>query len=219
MKSKLLLIISLTIAFKLFSQTPADSLVGIYVGEQWFADPAGSPWVITPDTIYVYFIDSTICKAQWWTSSGSSSLNFTYCTDYFSCYNPNPQSPYQKFYSKDSIRTIINSMPQPYPHLPVAYRHYGKRIPGSNGLVGVHENMPEAGFTVFPNPFSDEVTIEAGNSVVLGVIIYSITGKQVYQNAGKIPDRINLSFLGNGLYFIGIKTDEGVVFKKITKIN
>ncbi len=218
MKSKLLLIISLTIAFKLFSHTPADSLVGIYAGEKWYANPAGSQWVITPDTIYVYFIDSTICKAQWWSSS-ISSVNAIYCTDYFSCYNPNPQSPYLKFYSNDSIRCIVNYSPQPYPHPPTAYRLYGKRIPGSNGLVGVHENMPEAGFKVFPNPFSDEVTIEAGNSVVLGVIIYSITGKQVYQNAGKIPDRINLSFLENGLYVIGIETDKGIAFKKLTKIN
>lgn len=218
MKSKLLLIIIVTISFKLFSQTPADSLVGIYVGEQWYADPAGSPWVITPDTIYVYFIDSTICKAQWWSSSGSSSLNFTYCTDYFSCYNPNPQSPYQKFYSKDSIRTIINSMPQPYPHLPVAYRHYGKRIPGSNGLVGIHESTPDVQFTIFPNPFSEEVTIETGNSQVLEIIVYSITGKQVYQHTGEIPAKINLSFLENGLYVVEIKTDKGIEFNKLTKI-
>jgi len=96
MKTKLFLFLLSFKAMILFSQIPADSLVGIYFGEKWKADPAGSPWVITIDTIRVYFIDSTICQAKWW-AANSSNQNYTYCTDYFSCYNANPQGPHMKF--------------------------------------------------------------------------------------------------------------------------
>lgn len=225
MKLKFLLIINLAIAFKLFSQIP-DSLIGIYEGELWVKEGMNGAWNITPATELVHSLDTFECTTI---LSGAltsmQGLTTTFWTDYPFCndpYNP-PNEPtgyaYPKFYEKDSLRVKL-VIPQPYPNIArLFYYFFGKRTPGSNGLVGVHENMPEAGFTVFPNPFSDEVIIEAGNSVLLGVIIYSITGKQVYQNAGKIPDRINLSFLENGLYVIGIETDKGVAFKKLTKIN
>lgn len=212
MKTKLFITFFIFNTSILFSQIPADSLVGIYCGEKWKADPAGSPWVITIDTIRVYYIDSTICQAKWWAATNSSQ-NFTYCTDYFSCYNANPQSPYMKFYNVDSVRIINDYYPQPYPNPPTAHRLYGKRIPGSNGTVGITETPGEGRINIFPNPGKGMVTIDYPENFT-SYELFDIHGNRLICNSidpQLSTHKFDFSFLPSGMYmirFLGDKTSK-----------
>ena len=83
--------------------------------------------------------------------------------------------------------------------------------------TGVNETVKEAGFTIYPNPASDKITIKTintfpGNS-------YSITdqaGKLILK--GKLTDEItsvDISNLNNGIYFVNIGDKSQNTFKII----
>jgi len=71
---------------------------------------------------------------------------------------------------------------------------------------------------VLPNPFSKEITIESGNSEIEDIIVFSISGKLVYQNSCLPAKTINLDFLKNGMYLIKINTKNGTIHQNTVKI-
>ncbi|MBL4663376.1 MAG: T9SS type A sorting domain-containing protein [Flavobacteriaceae bacterium] len=74
-------------------------------------------------------------------------------------------------------------------------------------------------FKVYPNPVGEELTIFSPNNEVLSVEIYDINGKKVDSFEGNIQglDKINVTYLDSGIYFLKILTDVGYVTKKIIK--
>ncbi|MFC2107238.1 LamG-like jellyroll fold domain-containing protein [Bacteroidota bacterium] len=91
--------------------------------------------------------------------------------------------------------------------------------------IGMAVNLPQNNFEghidVFPNPANDQVNIAIGLEYKQDVVlrIFDISGKEIiskeYTNSAKITDRINTSFLENGMYFISIQTAEGVINRKL----
>src|ERR1051325_12173514 len=143
---------------------PADSLLGTYAGQYWLANPATSPWVTMPDTLFVQNIDSINCKIDAYNSHfsvGYSSASGGYYTVYFSCNDSTSPNNSIKFYSGDSIRMIYDNLPQPPPNPPYSFRFYGKRI--SNKTADVHEQLSNEMVKVFPNPCSNVLTIDSKN--------------------------------------------------------
>ncbi|WP_034060956.1 T9SS type A sorting domain-containing protein [Lacinutrix jangbogonensis] len=67
---------------------------------------------------------------------------------------------------------------------------------------------------VYPNPTANYVTIKSSKKVNL-VTVYSATGKEVFKI--KNQNRIDLSRLPNGIYFLCIELDTQSVVKKIMK--
>jgi len=90
--------------------------------------------------------------------------------------------------------------------------------------VGIGQIEP-AGFTVFPNPSTGIIKIEASSTdanMIESVMIVGITGKELWNNAGSPASKkvtADLSQFPEGLYFLRIKSvnrDESI-FKVIIK--
>ena len=76
--------------------------------------------------------------------------------------------------------------------------------------------IPEVLF--YPNPTSNILNLKIENQQIKSVIIYSLLGKEVLRTLNKSGiNKINISNLNIGIYFIQIKTDETTFTKKIIK--
>jgi hypothetical protein len=86
--------------------------------------------------------------------------------------------------------------------------------------VGIEEWL-ENSVTLFPNPAKDVVNVECTMNNVQGVEVYDVFGK-VVQIVG-LPQcdspttRINVAGLADGVYFVRVTTDRGVVTKSFVK--
>ena len=88
------------------------------------------------------------------------------------------------------------------------------------GIVNYLENS----ISLFPNPANDVVNVQCTmNNVQLeGIEVIDVYGKVVRtvvgaNNYSPMPIRINVSGLANGMYFVRVTTDEGVVTKTFVK--
>jgi hypothetical protein len=83
--------------------------------------------------------------------------------------------------------------------------------------TGVHETSVNSSVNVYPNPSSGIFTVELKNSVAKGDIeVYNVMGEKVYQSAFSSSGKIDLSSQSKGIYFIQLRTAQGIVVKKIT---
>ncbi|HOF17247.1 MAG TPA: T9SS type A sorting domain-containing protein [Bacteroidales bacterium] len=70
--------------------------------------------------------------------------------------------------------------------------------------------------SIFPNPASDQININAFEANILDVIIYDIMGKEIkryFVNDNKTT--LDVSALQSGLYVLKIKTKEGLLTRKV----
>jgi len=82
-------------------------------------------------------------------------------------------------------------------------------------IVGVAE-MGEQYSRIYPNPTTDQVTIES-QSVLKNVSIYTLAGQKVYELAlDQNNVNLNIDFLETGIYMIRLETENGT---KIEKLN
>ena len=72
---------------------------------------------------------------------------------------------------------------------------------------------------IYPNPMREYVKIEGEG--LLSVSIYSITGKEMYRLGigGSDSTTINVAGLPNGVYIISVNTRDGIISKKLLKID
>jgi hypothetical protein len=107
--------------------------------------------------------------------------------------------------SEDAICNKINIDP--------ANVHIQSNAPGCNTLnevedaclVGVSESNLISEIHLFPNPATNEIYVTGMYSDKCEVTIYNQTGQKVYQRIGSIK-RIDLSYLGQGLYVVEFVT-------------
>lgn len=83
-----------------------------------------------------------------------------------------------------------------------------------------NETFLETQFTIYPNPSKGSFTIEfkeLANS--FSVEVYDVTGKTIYENnydqSANLVQLINLDNATSGVYFVNIKSDKGLVTKKL----
>ena len=71
---------------------------------------------------------------------------------------------------------------------------------------------------MYPNPVSDKLHI-ATEANIEDISIYDIYGRTVRQQVNKTTGQqvIDVADLGNGIYFINIKTDKGNFVKRFVK--
>ncbi len=79
------------------------------------------------------------------------------------------------------------------------------------------EEFKIAGFTIYPNPVKDQLTINSNGLIINKIAVFDYTGKAV-KNIIWSSNSINFSDLEVGLYFLQIKTDQGTIIKKLIKI-
>jgi len=87
-------------------------------------------------------------------------------------------------------------------------------------FTGITNNqINETGVYLYPNPSNKYITIESKSICNDGLVsIYNIKGELLLQNSfqqSKI--KIDISMLTKGIYFVKVKTDNGIVVKKLVK--
>ncbi len=75
----------------------------------------------------------------------------------------------------------------------------------------------KSNFTVYPNPASDFITIEAKNDIDSVYEIVDINGKLLLKGTTESLHPINISNLESGFYFLNLKTNQGKATYKIVK--
>ena len=82
------------------------------------------------------------------------------------------------------------------------------------GIVSYLENS----ITLFPNPANDVINVQSTMFKVQSIEVIDVYGKLINTvNVVDNPTRINVSGLANGMYFVRVTTEEGVVTKNFIK--
>jgi hypothetical protein len=86
--------------------------------------------------------------------------------------------------------------------------------------VGIDEHLSNI-ITLYPNPANNHVDIRVeGDVTVTSMEVHDVYGKSVIaevNNDSSLPTRINVSGLANGMYFVRVTTDKGIVTKTFVK--
>jgi hypothetical protein len=208
---KLVFIFLVSIA-NLKAQVPADSLRGVYIGLRYYAIPSSSPWVITQDTVYVTSVDSAICKVQ---ANDLTLFSYggDYYTDYYSCNGTAPTNFFMKFYSSDSVKLIHDNEPFPPPAGSRSLRFFGKRV--SPLINGVSDKTQLTQLMVYPNPCSDFLFFNSSFKSFRILISDILHPEAMMEAVVKNNSPVNLSDLPSGIYFLRVKTDSILFFRKL----
>lgn len=91
-----------------------------------------------------------------------------------------------------------------------------------NAITGLDDIQKNNGKKIFPNPATDFIIYQTGrNSLIHEIRILDITGKAliILQEPGFLNDqvRIDIGNLNNGIYFILVKSEDGIVSGKFLK--
>jgi sugar lactone lactonase YvrE len=79
------------------------------------------------------------------------------------------------------------------------------------GIEQITDNNTQ--MTVYPNPANNMVQVAyTGNSIIQEIILYDVLGKEVINTKEK---EIDVNALNEGVYFIQVKTAEGILTKKV----
>lgn len=90
------------------------------------------------------------------------------------------------------------------------------RVYGVSEIVSIEENNIEEKVSIYPNPTTDYVTIsKTANRQFDKLIIQTINGKEALTiNNPSVDDRIDLSIIQSGIYFLTAYKDSKTVFVK-----
>ena len=91
-----------------------------------------------------------------------------------------------------------------------------KTTNGGGAPDNIQSHMEEA-INIYPNPASNQLTIENTNSLIRSIRLYDLSGKTIQKvsNINQYQITIPLSEVQQGLYFISVTCDEGVLTKKV----
>jgi hypothetical protein len=92
-----------------------------------------------------------------------------------------------------------------------------------NPCTGLEQIINDDGVIIYPSPFNNSITITLSNSnhnELMSVSLNDILGQELYYNqfsSNKMV--IDTKLLQKGIYFLQLKTDKGIITKKILKEN
>ena len=87
-----------------------------------------------------------------------------------------------------------------------------------NPFVGLDDiSLEDNSITIYPNPTNSEVNISSQN-IINSIEIFNSLGQRVYQSVVNSNTKtIDISSFSNGVYILGVNTENGVIRKKIIK--
>jgi len=88
----------------------------------------------------------------------------------------------------------------------------------NGGGVGVDENNAASGFNIYPNPANDNINLSIYEGIHNDVLlnIFNVTGELVKTlKLNQSQQKINISELHNGIYFVEIKSEQGTRKQKL----
>jgi hypothetical protein len=206
------------------AQVPADSLVGIYAGQCYYANPSTEQWAITQDTVYVASVDTLTCLDIIYGGCGSGT--FTLYTTYTYCNSFPPTNHFSLFHNNDSLTYIADNNPNPPPSTTTwSIRFYGKRIGHFiNGIENLQANKEQ--IKISPNPANYNITIEIPQQSTIEIL--NIQGqiikeektkdnKTTLDHVGCASYVVDISGFESGVYIIRATTEGGEITKKFIK--
>jgi hypothetical protein len=108
-----------------------------------------------------------------------------------------------------------------YPGVDIVFMRYNWRADALSAASDIATSaiyeQTIKGLEIYPNPTSGQINIQA-NEPIKSMLISDVLGKQIFNdNPNKTKINLNLNQLKKGIYFISIKTDNGISVKKIIK--
>lgn len=79
------------------------------------------------------------------------------------------------------------------------------------------DDLASSSFNVYPNPAKDFIAIKSNTNQITLIKVYDVLGKNVITQNKLINNRLDISKLNKGLYFIKIDADGNSLTKKIIK--
>jgi hypothetical protein len=95
--------------------------------------------------------------------------------------------------------------------------------PGCDSIVAAPEpGTGAAGLRVWPNPASDWLTVEAEDSILLGLRLSDLSGRviedvQFFRQHALREHRLSLAALPSGVYVLSVRTDKGWASGQVVK--
>ncbi|MEP3837681.1 MAG: leucine-rich repeat domain-containing protein [Algibacter sp.] len=84
--------------------------------------------------------------------------------------------------------------------------------------LSTHSQETELGWSFYPNPAKDVVSITNSQSKNAAITIYDFNGRSILsKNISKVESEINISNLQSGIYLFKVSTDTGSFVKRIIK--
>jgi hypothetical protein len=86
--------------------------------------------------------------------------------------------------------------------------------------IGLKETDRKIQMLVFPNPASNNLTIDAGNNnTILKLKVYDILGKEItaQENIRSSSSQLNIAFLNPGVYVLEVQSEQGAYYTKFVK--
>jgi hypothetical protein len=96
------------------------------------------------------------------------------------------------------------------------YKVKGDNFSDPNSTISDSKSI----FELYPNPAQNDITIVVGRELISNVVITDSSGKTVLEqkfSKTKVSEKINLSSLSSGLYYVKVVTDSGTHVSKLIK--
>jgi hypothetical protein len=122
------------------------------------------------------------------------------------------------YYSIEAVSTVACNPSLKMPNTNSAYSSSFSNVANTNA-TGINEYYLNNKVSVFPNPSNGKFTIQANSYQLIAnspIEIYNVLGECIHQQICKSANQqIDLSGLKEGIYFLQVKTNEGVIASKI----
>ena len=81
--------------------------------------------------------------------------------------------------------------------------------------MGVNEVTEDISISVYPNPSNGEFIIKS-TSKIENIKLFNVLGETIYQTTkDNLQSSINLSYQSKGIYFVQVKTEKGILNRKV----
>jgi len=187
-------------SYQYFYTYDANNNMTSELGQSW----NGNAWVNSSQYTYTYDANNNITSLFGQSWNGSVWVN---SYQYTSTYDSNNFAKSDSYKQWNSAGTEVTWGDSTY--------YYFHTVAGINDLMAQNVSI-----TVFPNPASDNITIETlWKSVCQRQIeILNIHGQSIKSiNAKENHITIDISDFSSGVYIIKAKTDEGIAIRKFVK--
>lgn len=134
-------------------------------------------------------------------------INFSDITPYKTTFNFIQRENCTQFSSKE------NKSSQSFSTYPSDICYYENRANETSLLI--KEENSDYNVSIYPNPSSGNITIEANNIENINVEIYTISGQLIRTEFSKSNGRIHINGLSRGVYFVKININGNVINKKL----
>ncbi|MEO8151252.1 MAG: T9SS type A sorting domain-containing protein [Bacteroidia bacterium] len=99
---------------------------------------------------------------------------------------------------------------------PVVLDAFGDSIFIDSTMTGINNLSWEREVKVYPNPANNYFTITSSLTNISKISMLNQFGEVIYKNEKpRLPQRINVSNITNGIYFLRIESKDGVMYRKI----